>query len=355
MSQLSTASVVEERLSDHWTERLSRSIIFVVITLVIIGGYLAFTIPVAVFPSTDFPRIVIGVDNGVAPIDQMEVTITRPIEETVNTVPGLEQVRSITSRGSAEINLFFNWKVNMFQTLEYVNAALARIQTSLPVTAKVSANRLTFAAFPIIGYSLTSNTISQTRLWELATYTIKPRLSRVTGVSMVIVQGGQQPEFQIEPDPGKLLQTQVTVPALVDSISKSNLIDSPGLFENNHQLVLTLVSGQARTPAEISNIVVKTTQSSVPVRIGDVATGPLFFSISIANRRAIPLRWPMRCVMSSIRFGTLFRRMSAWCPFMISRSSSEIRLAVYGTPFSSASYWRQSSWSCFCGIGAVHS
>ncbi len=272
MSQLNTVQAAEERVSEHWTARLSRSIIFMIVTLVVVGGYLAFTIPVAVFPSTDFPRIVVGVDNGVAPIDQMQVTVTRPLEETVNSVPGLEKVRSITSRGSAEIDLFFNWKVNMFQTLEYVNAAVARIQNSLPPTAKVTANRLTFAAFPIIGYSLTSNTVPQTQLWELATYTIKPRLNRVTGVSTIVVQGGQEPEFQIEPDPGKLLETQVTVPELVDAVSKSNLIDSPGLFENNHQLVLTLVSGQARTPAEISNIVVKTTAGSVPVRIGDVAT-----------------------------------------------------------------------------------
>src|SRR5436190_18741853 len=202
----------------------------------------------------------------------MEVTVTRPIEETVNSVPGLVQVRSITSRGSADINLFFNWNVDMFQTLEYVNAALARIQATLPPTVKLTTNRLTFAAFPIMGYSLTSNTVPQTQLWELATYTIKPRLNRVTGVSTVVVQGGQQPEFQIEPDPGKLLQTQATVPGLVDALSKSNLIDSPGLFENNHQLVLALVSGQARTPAEISNIVVKTTTSSVPVRVGDIAS-----------------------------------------------------------------------------------
>ena len=230
MSEIGNVRAPDERLSEHWTARLSRSIIFVVITLVVIGGYLAFTIPVAVFPSTNFPRIVIGVDNGVAPIDQMEVIVTRPIEETVNTVPGLVQVRSITSRGSAEINLFFNWKVDMFQTLEYVNAALARIQTSLPPTVKLTTSRLTFAAFPIMGYSLTSNTVPQTQLWELATYTIKPRLNRVTGVSTVVVQGGQQPEFQIEPDPGKLLQTQATVPGLVDALSKGNLIDSPGLF-----------------------------------------------------------------------------------------------------------------------------
>ena len=102
----------------------------------------------AVFPSTDFPRIVVGVDNGVAPINQMQVTVTRPIEEAMNSVPGLEQVRSITSRGSAEVNLFFNWNVDMFQTLQYVNAALARVQPTLPPTAKLTANRLTFAALP---------------------------------------------------------------------------------------------------------------------------------------------------------------------------------------------------------------
>src|SRR5438876_1921072 len=174
--------------SEHWTARFSRPVIFVILTLIAIGIYLAFTIPVAVFPATDFPRIVVGVDNGVAPINQMQVMVTRPIEEAMNSVPGLDEVRSVTSRGSAEVNLFFNWKVNMFQTLQYVNAALARVQTTLPSTAKLTANRLTFAAFPILGYSLTSDSMPQTQLWELATYTIKPRLNRVNGVSRVVLQ-----------------------------------------------------------------------------------------------------------------------------------------------------------------------
>src|SRR5882672_7199935 len=169
--------------AEHWTARFSRPIIFVIITLIAIGAYLAFTIPVAVFPATDFPRIVVGIDNGVAPINQMQVMVTRPIEEAMNSVPGLDQVRSITSRGSAEVNLFFNWNVDMFQTLQFVNAALARVQATLPSTAKLTANRLTFAAFPILGYSLTSDSMPQTQLWELATYTIKPRLNRVNGVS----------------------------------------------------------------------------------------------------------------------------------------------------------------------------
>ncbi len=256
---------------DHWTARFSRPVIFVILILIGIGAYEALSIPVAVFPNTDFPRIVVGIDNGVAPINQMEVMVTRPIEEAMNTVPGLEQVRSTTSRGSAEVNLFFNWNVDMFQTLEYVNAALARVQPSLPATAKLTANRLTFAAFPILAYSLTSDSMPQTQLWELANYTIKPRLNRVIGVSTVVVQGGNVPEFQIQPDPEKLLQAQVTVPGILDALNKTNMIDSPGLIENNHELSLTVVSGQTRDPSEIENVVVRTTDKGVPVRIGDVA------------------------------------------------------------------------------------
>src|SRR5579862_4421248 len=256
---------------EHWTARFSRPIIFIIITLIAAGIYLAFSIPVAVFPSTDFPRIVVGIDNGVAPINQMQVTVTAPIEEAMNSVPGLEQVRSTTSRGSAEVNLFFNWNVDMFQTLQYVNAALARVQGSLPSTAKLTANRLTFAAFPILAYSLTSDSMAQTQLWELANYNVKPRLNRVNGVSMVVLQGGKVPEFQIEPDPAKLLQAGVTVPGILDAVSKTNMVDSPGLIENNHELSLTLVTGQTRDPAEISNIVVRTTPGGIPVRIGDIA------------------------------------------------------------------------------------
>src|SRR5208282_5718951 len=122
--------------SKPWFQRLSRPILFLILTFALVGAYLAFSIPIAVFPSTDFPRIVLGVDNGVMPIDQMLVTVTRPIEEAVNTVQGLDRVYSITSRGSAEINLFFQWNVDMNLTLQLVNAALARVQSSLPPTVE---------------------------------------------------------------------------------------------------------------------------------------------------------------------------------------------------------------------------
>ncbi len=258
--------------SSYWFARHSKPLIFLILMLAALGGYLAFNIPVSVFPATNFPRILIAADNGVMPIDQMMVTVTRPIEEAVNSVPGLEQVRSTTSRGSAEIDLFFDWHMDMFQTLQYVESAISRVQPELPATATVVAHRMTFASFPIIGYSLTSGNLPQTQLWELATYELKPRLNRLNGVSSVIVQGGQQPEFHIEPDPAKLLTAGVTLTDILDAIKRTNLIDSPGLFEQNHQLVLGLISGQVRTPEQIAEVVVKATPAGIPVRVGDVAS-----------------------------------------------------------------------------------
>ena len=165
--------------ASFWMARHRRTIFFFTITLAIAGMYLAFKVPISVFPETNFPRVVIGVDNGVMPVEQMQVTITKPIEDAINSVPGLETVRSTTSRGTAEVSLFFNWNVDMFHTLQLVDAAVSKVQQELPATVRITTNRLTFATFPILGYSLTSDTVSQTRLWEIATYDLRPPLNRL--------------------------------------------------------------------------------------------------------------------------------------------------------------------------------
>ena len=107
-----------------WLKRSIRTIFFFVVVLTIAGIYLAFKVPISVFPETNFPRVVIGIDNGVMPVEQMQVTITKPIEDAINSVPGLATVRSTTSRGSAEISLFFDWNVDMFHTLQLVDCGL---------------------------------------------------------------------------------------------------------------------------------------------------------------------------------------------------------------------------------------
>src|SRR3989441_3591345 len=277
-----------------WFQRLASPILFLIVSLTLVGGYLAFAIPVSVFPNTDFPRIVIGVDNGVMPIDQMLVVITRPIEEAVNSVPGLLKVQSITSRGSAEVDLFFDWNADMILTLQRVDAVVARLQAELPQTAKVETHRLTFAVFPIIGYSLTSDTVPPNRLWEIATYDMKPRINRLDGVASVIIQGGRVPEFQVMPDPARLLATSVTITEILDAIRRTNLIDSPGLLEHEHHLVLGLISGQVRSPEQIGQIVVKNSPLAVPIRLGDLATiapsvAPVYTIVTANGKPAVLL------------------------------------------------------------------
>ena len=255
-----------------WLKRSIRTIFFFVVVLTVAGIYLAFKVPISVFPETNFPRVVIGVDNGVMPVEQMQVTITKPIEDAINSVPGLATVRSTTSRGSAEISLFFDWNVDMFHTLQLVDAALAKVEQTLPSTARITTNRLTFATFPILGYSLTSDTVSQTQLWELATYELKPPLNRVAGVSTVTVQGGKVPEYHVVPDPARLQSSGVTISDLVNAIQASNIINSPGLYEENHQLILGLVGAQVRDASALGQLVIKTTPGGAPVRVTDVAT-----------------------------------------------------------------------------------
>lgn len=260
-----------------WLSRASKPIFFFLAILTIAGIYAAFRVPISVFPDTNFPRVVIGVDNGVMPVEQMQVIITKPIEDAVNSVPGLMTVRSTTSRGSAEVSLFFDWNVDMSRTLQLTDSALAKIQSTLPSTAKITTNRLTFATFPILGYALTAedrgaNTISQTALWQIANYDLKPPLNRIAGVSTVVVQGGKVPEFHIVPDPARLQASGVTLLDLVNAVQTSNIIDSPGLYEADHQLILGLVGAQAHNVDQLGQLVVKTTGLGAPVRIADVAT-----------------------------------------------------------------------------------
>jgi CzcA family heavy metal efflux pump len=253
----------------------SRAVLVIVGLLCVAGLYAAWQLPIAVFPQTDFPRIVIIVDNGVAPADQTLVSVTRPIEEAMNGIPGIANIRSKTARGSVEINLFFNWNVDIIQALQLVQARLSQLSATLPPTASIkNVERLTFAVFPVTGYSLTSDKRDVASLRDIALYTIRPRLARLPGVAIVGVAGGKAREFHVTIDQDKLVAHNVSAKQVVDAVKNSNVVISPGLIEENHQLELALVSGQAKDPNELAGIVVATVNNA-PVTIGDVAiVGP---------------------------------------------------------------------------------
>ena len=255
----------------RFVTRNARTIEFVTLALAAAGVYAAFTMPTSVFPQTDFPRVVVLVDNGVMPADQMMATITRPIEEAMNDIPGVASIRSATSRGSAEINVFFDWKVDMIQSLMFVQGRLAQIAGQLPSTASLQVWRLTFSAFPIIGISLTAPDRDIGDLWETARYVIKPRLARVSGVARVDLVGGREPEFHVVADPAKLAAAGLTLTDLVERLRAANLVAPAGMLEQNHQLYLTLVSGRVATAEDIAAIVVGLGPSRTPIFLRDVA------------------------------------------------------------------------------------
>lgn len=267
-----------------------RAVMIVVLLLCILGIYAAFNLPTAIFPNTDFPRIVIVVDNGDAPSDQMLVTITQPIEEAMNGIPGIVRIKSVTARGSADINLYFDWTVDVAQTLQLVQTRISQLQ--LPPTAAIRrVDRLTFAVFPVVGYSLTSETRDAAFMRELATYTIRPQLARLTGVANVVIAGGAVKEFRVEIDPAKLAARNVTLTQVSDAVKNSNIVASPGLIEENHQLELALVSGQATTPDELNSIVVATVNNA-PVLISDIGivrqgTQPNYTIVTADGRKAV--------------------------------------------------------------------
>src|SRR6266403_1612705 len=247
--------------------------VLVMIAVICAGGlYAAWKLPIAIFPATNFPRIVIIVDNGVAPAPQTLVSVTRPIEEAMNGIPGIQRIKSKTSRGSSEISLFFSWSVDIRQSLQLVQARLSQLASSLPPTAQIrNVERLTFAVFPVTGYSLTSDTRDLASLRDVATYTIRPQLARWPGVAIVGVAGGKHRECHVTIDTDRLGAHNVSVQQVVDAVRNSNIITSPGLIEENHQLELALVSGQATVPEELNGIVIATVNNA-PVTLADVAS-----------------------------------------------------------------------------------
>jgi CzcA family heavy metal efflux pump len=269
--------------------------VLLVIALLSIGGLIALArIPRALFPQTDFPRIIVVAQNGVAPAQQTLVSVTRPVEEAMSGIPGIARIKSTTARGSSEIDLFFDWKTDIVQTLQIVQAKVSQLAATLPPGSSIErADRLTFAVFPIIGYSITSPKRDPGTLRNLAEVTLRPPLARIDGVASVQVQGGQLREYHVLVDRARLEARGVSLQQVSDAVKNANVIDSPGLINENHQLELALVSGQATSIDDLAAIVV-TTINNVPVRIGDVAAvtpglEPRFTIVTADGRPAVLL------------------------------------------------------------------
>jgi CzcA family heavy metal efflux pump len=277
----------------RFATRHALSITFIAVALCLAGVLSALRMPSSVFPQTNFPRVVILVDNGIMPTDEMMATVTRPIEEAMKDIPGAVSVRSATKRGSAQINVFFNWHVDMSQSELYVLGRLSQIRSDLPATAATDVERVTFSAFPIIGISLTSSNRDIMDLWETANYQLKPRFLQIPGVAKVEITGGHVPEYHVVVDPLKLQAAGLGLQDVSDALAKNNLVAPAGMIEENYHLYLTTVDGRAHSPEDIGNVVIAV-RNGHPICIRDVARvergpAPAFTVVTAQGRNAVLL------------------------------------------------------------------
>ncbi|MBO0859009.1 MAG: efflux RND transporter permease subunit, partial [Chloracidobacterium sp.] len=257
------------RLAD-FVNAHGRALVLIFLSFALAGLVFIFRLPISLFPQTDFPRIVILVDNGIAPVDVQMLTVTRPIEEAIRSVPGITNVRSTTGRGSSEISVAFRWDVDILNALHLTQGKLAQILPTLPPDARFYVNRLTFSAFPMIGFSVVSPKRSQSELYDLTYYEIAPRLYRLSGVAEARIKGGRPPEYHVLVEPEKLNSYGIPLTKVADAIRKTNLISSAGMLEENYKLYLTTVTGLLKSKEQIEDVVVDVVKGT-PVYVKNLA------------------------------------------------------------------------------------
>ncbi|RDS79707.1 AcrB/AcrD/AcrF family protein [Dyella monticola] len=253
-----------------WMQRHRRSLFFLVLMLAIGGIASAVYMPVALFPNVAFPRVQLSLDAGDRPADQMAIEVTTPIEDALRRVPGVRDVRSTTSRGSADIAVTFDWGTDMSRALSDVNGAASQVLPELPAGTLLTSRRMDPTAFPMLAYSLRSHTVSPSALYDIAQYQLRPLLSSVQGVAHVSVQGGEVAEFHADVDPEKLRALDLSLPDVATAVTRAATIQAMGHVSDHYKLYLLLADNQPGTVAALRDIVVRADNHGI-VRLGDIA------------------------------------------------------------------------------------
>ena len=254
-----------------FVERHARSILLVAIAVAVAGAVAARSLPVGLFPQVAFPRVVVDLDAGSRPADQMALLVTRPVEQAIRTVPGVQDVRSSSSRGTAQISIDFGWGRDMIASTLLVDTAIAQILPDLPAGTGYNVRRMDPTVFPIISYALQSDAMTPIALRDLAQYQIVPLLSSIAGLARVDVQGGETAEVEVLADPHRLAAYGLGMTDLADALAKGNVLQAVGQLQDNHKLYLVLADRSIGKTDAVGDVVVRSDPAGV-VRVRDVAT-----------------------------------------------------------------------------------
>jgi len=258
-----------------WMQSHRRSMFFCLAVLVAGGIASSVKLPVALFPHVNFPRIVVDLEAGDRPAELMAIEVTWPVEEAVHAVPGVLNVRSTTSRGSAQISTNFDWGEDMVAAMLQVESAINQILSDLPPGTHFNVRRMDPTVFPVLAYSITSDTQSLVSLRDLAQYQLVPLLSTVRGVAKVEVLGGAQEEYRVTVDPARLASYGLSLNDVATALSGANVITAVGRLEDHYKLYLVVSDTRFHSLSQIRDTVLRSGEDGIVLveDIGEVSQG----------------------------------------------------------------------------------
>ena len=193
----------EERWTLAGAVASQRRFVYLVVALLCAAGiWAALSLPSAIYPELEFPRITVVAQGSALDARQIVFTITQPLEEAIIMVPSVTRLQSRSIRGASEISITFAPNTDMAFALQQTQQRVNQAAATLPPGLDVQVERLSPSLFPIISYNLEGG--EPALMYEIARYQLRPVLSRVPGVGRVDVQASDIREIEVIADPVRL-------------------------------------------------------------------------------------------------------------------------------------------------------
>jgi multidrug efflux pump subunit AcrB len=239
-------------------------------TLLTAGGIYSVTrMPSGVYPEVTFPRIAVVARKPGLDLVNMEIQVTRPLEEAVSTVIGVSRVRCRTIRGGCDLSIDLAPGTDMRRAEQLVWNRISAARSHMPADVEMTVEQMTPSVFPIISLVLTGGD-NPSQLREYAYYQLAPQIKNIPDVLYANVVGSEMREIEVIARPTDLLVAGLSAADLADQIGKSHRIESVGRIESQPFAFQILVHNQAESARQIEDLVIST-KNNQPLRVRDVA------------------------------------------------------------------------------------
>ncbi|EQD71367.1 multidrug efflux system subunit MdtC [mine drainage metagenome] len=241
---------------------------------VLLAGIMAYRLlPVAAVPSIPIPGIVVfASEPGASPL-VMANTVAAPLEHTLGLIPGLDEVRSISSLGSTSIILLFRTNTNISSDAHAVQAGIDAALPNLPsgMPSLPYYREFNPASRPVLTMFMSSRTMSLRNVYDFANTVLLQKLSQVKGVAQVTLYGGQSPAVRIRFSPHALAAAGLTPNNIFNAVRTANVLEPLGTIQGRHHGYILALNGQLRDAAQYREVALQAGNGTI-LRLGQVAS-----------------------------------------------------------------------------------